>query len=545
MPLPWGRCACVLVSTYELGHQPLHVASPAGALLRAGHDVRCVDLSVDPFDVELLSWADAVACSVPMHTAMRLARPTCREIRARRPDVALCLYGLYAGLDGAEGAAPVADLVHRRRVRAAPGGVGRRARPGAGGGAHGRGARLAAPPRPHRRRARPGPLRRCRPAISCPGSTATPGSALGGERRLAGYVEASHGCAHRCRHCPVPVVYDGRTRARGRGRRASPTWPSSVAWAPATSPSATPTSSTVRTTRARVVDAVHGAFPELTFDVTAKVEHILRHRDLWPALARGRLPVRGVGLRVGQRRTSSAQLDKGHSAAEAARGRGRAARGGHRAPPVAAPLHPVDDGRTTSSPCSTSWLAATSWATWTRCSTPSGCSSRPVRCSLTSGRLDGLLDGYDDEHLGWSWRAPRPPARRAPGGAGRRLAERAAAEEWPAPGVLRRGARRRRRRHSGSRRRRRRRLLVPDAAAVAGPGRRPAPADRGVVLLCRAERCPDGRRRSPRPGPTWRSPWAESERDGHRSSNHPRRAPPRPRTGTGPGTAPPRARTSG
>ena len=56
--------------------------------------------------------------------------------------------------------------------------------------------------------------------------------ALGGEERVVGYVEASHGCAHRCRHCPVPVVYDGRIRivdvghgARrrrpaGRGRRA-------------------------------------------------------------------------------------------------------------------------------------------------------------------------------------------------------------------------------------------------------------------------------------------------------------------------------------
>ena len=37
----------LLVSTYELGRQPLHVASPAAALLRAGHDVRALDLAVD------------------------------------------------------------------------------------------------------------------------------------------------------------------------------------------------------------------------------------------------------------------------------------------------------------------------------------------------------------------------------------------------------------------------------------------------------------------------------------------------------------------
>ena len=63
----------LLVSSYENGHQPLHVASPAAALLSAGHDVRCVDLAVEQWDPALVDWADRVAFSVPMHTAMRLA----------------------------------------------------------------------------------------------------------------------------------------------------------------------------------------------------------------------------------------------------------------------------------------------------------------------------------------------------------------------------------------------------------------------------------------------------------------------------------------
>src|SRR4051794_41775537 len=63
----------LLVSTYELGHQPLHVASPAAALHRAGHEVRCLDLSVERWDTRALEWAQAVGFSVPMHTAMRLA----------------------------------------------------------------------------------------------------------------------------------------------------------------------------------------------------------------------------------------------------------------------------------------------------------------------------------------------------------------------------------------------------------------------------------------------------------------------------------------
>src|SRR5688500_9894669 len=86
----------LLVSTYELGHQPLHVASPAAALRREGHDVRCLDLSVQPWDGGIAEWADAVAFSVPMHTAMRLAMRASRALRAVRPDVPVCFYGLYA-----------------------------------------------------------------------------------------------------------------------------------------------------------------------------------------------------------------------------------------------------------------------------------------------------------------------------------------------------------------------------------------------------------------------------------------------------------------
>ncbi len=86
----------VLVSTYELGHQPLHVASPAAALRSAGHEVRCLDLAVERWDPQWLEWGEAVAFSVPMHTAMRLALRAAEALRSQRPELPLCLYGLYA-----------------------------------------------------------------------------------------------------------------------------------------------------------------------------------------------------------------------------------------------------------------------------------------------------------------------------------------------------------------------------------------------------------------------------------------------------------------
>ena len=86
----------LLISTYELGHQPLHVASPAAALRRAGHEVRCLDLSVQPWDPGALEWTQAVGFSVPMHTAMRLALSAGRRVRREHPGLPICFYGLYA-----------------------------------------------------------------------------------------------------------------------------------------------------------------------------------------------------------------------------------------------------------------------------------------------------------------------------------------------------------------------------------------------------------------------------------------------------------------
>ena len=85
----------LLVSCYELGHQPLGVAGPAARLRAAGHEVRALDLSVDAWDPSQLDWAQRVACSVPMHTATRLARQVIDEVRRRRPEVLVACYGLY------------------------------------------------------------------------------------------------------------------------------------------------------------------------------------------------------------------------------------------------------------------------------------------------------------------------------------------------------------------------------------------------------------------------------------------------------------------
>src|SRR4051794_17608685 len=86
----------LLVSTYELGHQPLHVASPAAALRAAGHEVRCLDLAVEQWRPDDVEWAERVAFSVPMHTAMRIAVLGAEAVRRQQPELPICFYGLYA-----------------------------------------------------------------------------------------------------------------------------------------------------------------------------------------------------------------------------------------------------------------------------------------------------------------------------------------------------------------------------------------------------------------------------------------------------------------
>ena len=101
----------LLVSTYELGHQPLGVAAPAGALRARGHDVRALDLAVDDWDPDSATWADRVAISVPMHTAARLAHEIADRSTARSRasgSTRRCAHDVGAALVGRD---PVSEVV--------------------------------------------------------------------------------------------------------------------------------------------------------------------------------------------------------------------------------------------------------------------------------------------------------------------------------------------------------------------------------------------------------------------------------------------------
>ena len=89
----------LLVSCYELGHQPLALASPLAFLERAGHPAEALDISVEPLDPARFAHTRFVAISVPMHTALRLGVRVAEQIRRVNPGCHICFYGLYASLN--------------------------------------------------------------------------------------------------------------------------------------------------------------------------------------------------------------------------------------------------------------------------------------------------------------------------------------------------------------------------------------------------------------------------------------------------------------
>ncbi len=282
----------LLVSTYELGHQPLHIASPAAALRAAGHQVTTLDISVEDWAPALIESADAVAFSVPMHTAMRLAIKGAEEIKAHHPGLPIAFYGLYATVKGPADEAFAGEYEPALLAWLA--------------GVAPSGRISTARQRFHL------PVRESLPSLERYAQLE-----IGASRRLAGYVEASHGCVHRCRHCPVPVVYDGRTRRvpvdvvmddiaqqiEAGAEHITFGDPDFLnRWAHSM----------------KIVEMLHQRFPNVTFDVTAKVSHLLRYESLVPLLAeQGCLFVVSAFESVNE--FILEKLDKGHTAADEAR----------------------------------------------------------------------------------------------------------------------------------------------------------------------------------------------------------------------------------
>lgn len=304
----------LVVSCYELGRQPAALAAALAALERAGFRPAALDLSVQRLDEAALARARLVAVATPMHTALRLGAQVAARARALGTGAHVCLFGLYAALNRehllarhadsvvGDDVAPLvalAEALARGPLEGRVEGVSTRAHPAA-----------AAPPRPAR--GAPLPQRSALPALERYARLS-----WRGEARLVASVEASRGCKHRCRHCPIVPVWDGRFAAVPREEVLADVAQQVAAGARHVS-FGDPDFLNGPTHSLKLVRELHARWPALTFDATVKVEHLLAHAGLLPELK----ACGGLFLVSAVESLSDnvlAALDKGHAAADVPR----------------------------------------------------------------------------------------------------------------------------------------------------------------------------------------------------------------------------------
>jgi radical SAM superfamily enzyme YgiQ (UPF0313 family) len=284
----------LLISTYDLGRQPFGLASPAAWLKRAGWGVDCLDVAKQRFTDEAAKNASLVAFHLPMHTATRLAAPLIERVRRVNPAAIICAYGLYAplnegllrgiGVDSVIGGEFEEELTRlARQAMTDAGGRDGAVVPTASGSSPG-------PVKAAASTAIQGQVSLARVDFITPDRSGLPPLARyaslrlpDGTRRVVGYTEASRGCKHRCRHCPIVPVYNGQFRIV-RPEVVLADVDAQVAAGAEHITFGDPDFFNGPTHAARLIEALHARHPEVSYDVTVKIEHLLRHRALLPQL---------------------------------------------------------------------------------------------------------------------------------------------------------------------------------------------------------------------------------------------------------------------
>ncbi|HKN88154.1 MAG TPA: CUAEP/CCAEP-tail radical SAM protein [Nitrospiraceae bacterium] len=289
--------AILLISCYELGHQPVGIAQPMGFLEQAGYAPAALDIAVEAFDAERVKQARFIGISVPMHTALRLGVRVATLIHDVNPACQICIFGLYGSINaeyllsgvadfviGGEYEMPLVNLVNALdqkpvTVRSDHDEEGQRERDLPPLEGVSRRGRIVSPSLTRFPVTAPAPSR-----TSLPSLTRYVHLEYRGMEQVVGYVEASRGCLHTCLHCPIVPVYEGRfflmpehvvlqdiRQQVAAGATHITFGDPDFLNGPGHSLS--------------IVRAMHAEFPHLTFDFTAKIEHLLKRRTMVTELA--------------------------------------------------------------------------------------------------------------------------------------------------------------------------------------------------------------------------------------------------------------------
>jgi radical SAM superfamily enzyme YgiQ (UPF0313 family) len=314
----------VLISTYELGRQPFGLVSPAAWLRKRGHALACFDLTRQELDAGAVRSAELIAIYLPMHTATRLACKLIPSLREQNPQAHICCYGLYAPMNaeylrslgvgtilGGEFEGGLVRLAERLSAQDTgnkifPPGL----KPSEAGGSMSElklrppsagepadGDALKRTPTTfvenlNTSRVKAASATQAEPMISLErlkfevpdraglapigkyAHLVVPGDGY----RVVGSTEASRGCKHLCRHCPIVPVYNGVFRVVEREVVLADVRQQVAAGAQHISFGDPDFFNGIRHAM-ELVEAFHREFPSVTYDATIKIEHLRKQEQ--------------------------------------------------------------------------------------------------------------------------------------------------------------------------------------------------------------------------------------------------------------------------
>ena len=267
----------LLISCYELGNQPIPTASLHAFLKSYSYNPQVLDLSTQKINHEDIQNYDFIALSTPMHTALSIAVKATKIIRRFNKECHICYYGDYADLNSNYLLKNIADsclsgetqksiLEIIKSIQSSSNTI------------------------TYKQNREKKKIRLIeKPDFKIPERSLLPD--LSNYNKLindqnhvtTAAVETSRGCKHQCLHCPITPIFKGRffvvpkeivlsdiKNLYLQGARHITFTDPDFLNGPKHS--------------LKILREMNNLFPEMTFDFTAKIEHLIQQKDIFTEL---------------------------------------------------------------------------------------------------------------------------------------------------------------------------------------------------------------------------------------------------------------------
>ncbi len=270
----------VLISIFEGGYQPINALSGLAALRNAGHETDFVDAYVEGYDINQLSEYDVIIFPVPLFDSLNSAIQLCKELDDAGSKAERVMFGQYATINApylsgryaehvvsGEWEVPLVSLLNRKNGSEAP---------VVNTYSYGAGSPEDSVAMLKLRGTMAKPMREVAPHLKkYPQPHLTK---LMGEEKIVGGLELTRGCHHKCTYCSVFSAYDGKVVLGDIDKVIDDI----DALVEQGMEHMTFIDAEFFNATRRSFDAlarIHERHPNLTFDMTTRVDHILENRD--------------------------------------------------------------------------------------------------------------------------------------------------------------------------------------------------------------------------------------------------------------------------